>query len=131
MLYYVLHQPVLVDLHLSISFEPCSSGSALLQQEAENTTFSFFFALVQRYLHPTSRTAGVKQNRNRLWGQRRVCDVGHKTQQDAAVVQRCGTEEPVQPHLMLQHPPEQVSQQVLVFYTGHIGCHEKRQVVLL
>lgn len=127
MLCCVLHQPVLVDLHLSISFDPCNSGNALLQHEAENTEFSLFFPLVQRYLHSTSWTAGVKENRNRLWGQWRICDVGHKTQEDAVVVQGCRTEEssPTPPRATAPTRPG-VSVYVLVFQTDSPSWHVRK-----
>lgn len=132
MLYCVLHQPVLVDLHLSISFEPCNSGSALLRQEAENTLFSFFFPRVQRYSHPTSWTAGVKQNRNRLWRQWRICAVGHKMQQDAEVVQGCRSEESTAAPPRATAPTRPgVSAAPGFPHRSRQLAYEKRQVVLL
>lgn len=65
---------------------PCSSREL-------KTPRSLFSFPLYKGIAPSSWTAGVKQNRNRLWGQWRICAVWHKTQEDPAVVQGCRTEE--------------------------------------
>lgn len=111
MLYYVLHQAVLVDLQLSISFGPCSSSSALLQQEAENTMLSFIFALVQRELHLTRELQEWSRTETDC-GDSREFVMWDTMQQDAAEMQNWGNQSKP---TSCYRAPEQATQQVLLF----------------